>query len=49
MRVRRCALIGNSNGSVPFRSVNDTVSKRQSDSDLLEYYQCSQDKERRER
>jgi hypothetical protein len=46
--VRRCASIGNSSGSVPFRSVNDTVSKRQSASNLLQYYQCSQDKERRE-
>jgi hypothetical protein len=48
--VRRCASIGNSSGSVPFRSLNDTVSNRQSASGLLEYYyQCSQDKERRVR
>jgi hypothetical protein len=39
VRVRRCASIGNSNSSVPFRSANNTVSKRQSSSGSLEYCQ----------
>jgi hypothetical protein len=47
VRVKCSVSIEEGSGSVPHPSVNDTVSKRQSASGLLESFQCYRDKEGR--